>query len=133
MKRDMDLIRDLLFYLENQTAAAAGKPDQISIKGHTAREIEYHCLLLHQAGFITAEAIRSSSDPSRIVKLAMVFELTWSGHEFLETVRPAQRWTKVKELAGKIGSHGAALLANLATALTEDEAKRRLSEMLTGS
>jgi Hypothetical protein (DUF2513) len=64
MKRDPDLIRNLLFYFYD-------KPDNKAelapkIEGYTETEIQYHCLLLAQAGYVDYEPERTKT--GRIIK-----------------------------------------------------------------
>lgn len=96
MKRNMDLIRNLLLKLEEMPYEYGGV--DINIEGSTDNEITYHVLLLHEAGLIDAIDVSRGSiiqyKPRR---------LTWEGHEFLEAVRDDARWRKVKNAMKKIG------------------------------
>jgi hypothetical protein len=85
MKRDMDLIRDLLLRIE---AAPGLSPEECFRPSHlyeempdrNSEEIFYHLMLLLDAGFIIG-------DPLAELDFA-VERMTWQGHELLETVRP---------------------------------------------
>ncbi|MCD4719576.1 MAG: DUF2513 domain-containing protein [Desulfobacula sp.] len=94
MKRDLDLIRKLLIYLEE-------KPDDkivqdLEIEGYTNREVQYHFILMNEAGLIRCEkSISSTSD--RIIRV-YPNGLTWQGHEFFEASRNDTFWKKAKEL-----------------------------------
>jgi hypothetical protein len=90
----MDLIRKLLFYLE-------AKPDDgvervVKIEGHEAIEVNYHLVLLAQAGFIISEGSRSTSNPDRWIHIYPT-GLTWAGQEFLDTARDQSRWDRAKQ------------------------------------
>ena len=83
MKRDPDLVRNILLALENK----AGSNDAVTAKkmmidGWSEDEINYHLLLLVEAGYIRGKD--SSSDNRTIV---FVTRLTWEGHEFLDAAR----------------------------------------------
>ncbi|KJS86265.1 MAG: hypothetical protein JM58_07135 [Peptococcaceae bacterium BICA1-8] len=90
MKRDLDLIRQILLIIED-------KPDYdswagLDIPGKSNNEISYHIMLLNEAGLIEARKMcvyDGSSDwkPSR---------LTWEGHEFIEASRDENIWAKAK-------------------------------------
>ena len=96
MKRDMDLVRAILFALEE--APFDGGPHQLRLEGHPPEEIAYHVMLLDEAGLI--KAFDFSGDeftdwrPSHI---------TWAGHEFLNAARDNGRWNKAKSLVKEKG------------------------------
>ena len=94
MKRDLDLIRKLLVFFEERPH---GGPIEIPpIDGYSEMEIQYHLLLLHEAGFLRCERIRSSTDPDRVIRV-IPFYLTWEGQEFLQSIKDDTVWRKAKE------------------------------------
>ncbi len=98
MKRDMDLIRKLLLYLES-------KPDDhldenVEIEGYESVVINHQLVLLAKAGFINFEATRSSSNPDRLIRV-YPSTLTWEGHEFLDAARDQTVWDRVKDELGE--------------------------------
>ena len=116
MKRDIDLIRKLLLYLEE-------KPDdkvieELEIEGFSNKEVQYHFILMDQAGFVRCE--RSVSSTSDRVICVYPFSLTWQGHEFLEASRNDTFWNKAKEL---IKSKSGALPIDVLKALLISMAK----------
>ena len=118
MKRDPDLIRKLLLYLED-------KPDDKvvplpKIEGHTDGEIRYHCRLLAQAGFVDFEP--EVSKTGRIIKV-YVFNLSWKGHEFLEASRDERLWRKGLSV---VASQTGGVAIDLLRAWLLREAKQRL-------
>ena len=91
MTRNMELIRELLvFFDEKKTSDCVKVPP---IAGYDDLTIEYHLLLLHDAGYLQCEPVRSSSS-DRVIYV-IPFELTWEGHEFLERVRNPNIWNEV--------------------------------------
>ena len=101
MKRDLDLVRKLLIFFDD-------KPDDKAIEvppiqGYSESEIKYHLILMHEAGFLRCERVRSSTDPERVIYL-LPFALTWQGHEFLQSVRDDTVWRKLKERVVKPSS-----------------------------
>ena len=89
MKRDMDLIRNILIALED--APFHGRPLTIKHPDHSPDEISYHVMLLHQAGLI--HAVDHSGD--EFVDWYPEY-LTWQGHEFLEAAKDDTRWSRAK-------------------------------------
>ena len=95
MKRDIDLIRKLLLYLEE-------KPDDKMVKDlelddYLKDEVQYHFILMDQAGLLRCERSVSSSTSDRVIRV-YPFSLTWQGHEFLEASRNDTFWNKAKEI-----------------------------------
>lgn len=89
MKRDMDLIREVLLKVEE--LPFDGGFHEITVEGRTDDEVTYHVMLLHEAGFIEAQDLTTLSGicwkPKR---------LTYSGHEFLDAARSDTVWQKAK-------------------------------------
>ncbi len=94
MKRDMELIRKILFFLEARPFLKAEKV--LPIKGYDEATIMYHLLLLAQAGLIDFEPELTKT--GRIIQ-AHVIGLNWAGHEFLDSVRSEKVWRKLVKYA----------------------------------
>lgn len=110
MKRNMDLIRELLLHIEDH-----GNPelrDVPELEGHSLNVVLYHIKLLIQAGLVTAIDAGTFDGPDY-----MQIEMTWQGHEFLSSVRDPEIWRRTKEGAGKVGSWSLGMLAELAKAV----------------
>lgn len=94
MKRDMDLIREVLLKVEE--LPFDGGFHEITVEGRTDDEVTYHVMLLHEAGFIEAQDLTTMDcicwKPKR---------LTYSGHEFLDAARSDTVWQKAKEWTKK--------------------------------
>ena len=100
MKRDMDLVRTLLQFFEEKEP-----PNHVEIPpidGYDESTIRTHLVLMHDAGLLRCEPVRSSSSDRVIYVLP--FELTWAGHDFLQTIRDDNLWRKAKEYVLKPGA-----------------------------
>ena len=94
MKRNMDLIRRILFEMEKQPFPMRNKIG-LPIEGYSPDEITYHIVLLIEADLILGYDVAGKRYPKR---------LTWAGHEFLEASRDEGRWKKAKTImADKAG------------------------------
>ena len=103
MRRDPELIRNLLLAFEKKEDFKIKEADSFEIGEHDTKTIEYHFMLMAQAGLIDYEAFRSKSNPERLIKV-MPFNLTWKGHEYLDAVRDKSVWQKaIKASKGKTG------------------------------
>jgi hypothetical protein len=122
MKRDPKLIRALLHAIEAKNDAAHRTAADLPIEGFDRGQVSYHLRLLYEAGFVSGEALRSTSNPERIIDF-WVFDLTWQGHEFLAAARDNVAW---KTVLTRIGGEVASVPFSVLTALLIDEAKKRV-------
>lgn len=107
MKRDMDLIRKILLTVEEYDENSTEIP-LLQIDGEDGMAVYYHAKLLIDAGFIEGTIV---SGPG-----VYVTAMTWSGHDFLDTVRSETVWDKTKGLVKeKTGSVSLDVLKALAT------------------
>ncbi len=91
MKRDMDLIREILLEVEKSPSLGGC---QVKMPGRTSEELYYNAQLAQEAGFIDARFAHGSPD-------FHVIRLTYQGHEFLDAARSDTRWAKAKEIVIK--------------------------------
>jgi hypothetical protein len=101
VKRDMDLVRKILLYIESK------EDDYPIIKapfdGYDEIIFIEHYHLLYEAGLIRGETICSTSTPDRIVKI-IPFGLTWAGHDFTDSIKNDGIWNKATAaVSSKLG------------------------------
>ncbi len=103
MKRDFDLVRKLLFFLEEKADMSPILwTDPPQIDGYNKEEVKYHLILLYQGGLVDGEPMRSTSS-DRIIDMGAVFSLTRDGQEFLQKIRSDRVWEKVKQKTASAG------------------------------
>ncbi|GMR22260.1 MAG: DUF2513 domain-containing protein [Acidobacteriota bacterium] len=99
MKRDLDLIRQILLDIETEGEDSSRRPGfaNIADDGYDPESIQYHVQLMHDAGLIVAdELVPGQWWPERI---------TWVGHEFLDLARSDTLWQATKrDVESKVGS-----------------------------
>jgi hypothetical protein len=123
MKRDMDLIRELLLNLESYPSqygdffSFALGDKGIAVKGRTDAEVMYHLELLRDRGLIECPG----SQPMTGVTFS---GLSWAGHDFVDSVRDPKIWHATKEGAEKAGGWTFDLVIALAKGLV----KKKLEE-----
>lgn len=116
MKLNYDLIRELLEKIESECNGKYLK-DITPLDNFTEDEINYHLLVLKDGNFIKAEVKAFSST-------VRVYQLTYKGHEYLESIRNKYIWEQVKkdvELKG---------LRNVSIDLLKELANKKIKEIL---
>ena len=93
MKRDMDLVREILLGLDEHEAGYA--PHEMEFEGYSDEQVGYHAYIMGQAGLLEV-ADASSLDGSS--PRAIPISLTWAGHEFLANAREQANWLQAKKL-----------------------------------
>ena len=117
MKRDMDLVRKILFTIEEHDG-----PLQMGDYGDlqcSNDKLYYHLCLLYDGGFIKGEDISSTSGEDFYVT-----SMRWNGHEFLDAARDPSRWQQAKVVAGKAGSVTIEVLKSILTHLATEAVKK---------
>lgn len=92
MKRDMELIRTILFQIEKKGENPKGLVE-LDISSHSAEVVSHHVLLLQEAGLVDALDLSTRAGFRMKPK-----RLTWAGHEFLDAARNDTVWNKAKEM-----------------------------------
>jgi len=110
MKRDMDLIRAILLVIEADEQEYVAS---LQINGYTQEQINYHAVLLGEAGF--AKIIEIKTEESAIPMKVIIERLTWTGYEFLDAARDRSLWNQAKD---KVGSATIQIWMSVLTALT---------------
>jgi len=126
MKRDMDLVRELLLRLEAEPLDGNVwllNPAELG-KDHTPDEIAYHLLLLIDRGLLEGERALSGE--------LMARKLTWAGHDFLDSVRDPKTWRATKERAKAAGGFTIEILAGVAKEIITHNLSRITGAALDG-
>jgi len=116
MQLNPDCVRDILFYIEdntgyNETAEfenVTGKslfsptelntehPSYCLINKYGADVLYYHLNYCEKSGLV--------EDSEEYTDIIYISDLTPMGHEFLSNIRADNVWTNTKEIANKVGS-----------------------------
>ena len=129
MKRDMELVREMLFAIEDGGGWFPGA-DSLKIEGRDEDNIRYHLAILVDADIVHREtmtvykgrglsAVKISDRPGS-------YRMTWAGHDFLDTVRDPEVWKRTKSGASKLGGLAFGAFKDMATAYAKHVAKERL-------
>jgi Hypothetical protein (DUF2513). len=96
MKRDWDLIRDLL--LAAEAKAQGEKLLDKEVVGYDLGDVRGHIDLLQRDGYIDARVLRAGGGSQAIV-IAQVLSVTLSGFDLLDTLRSKPVWERIKKTA----------------------------------
>jgi len=120
MKRDIDLLREILFKLEEQP-----DPNELlypeQMERHDPIQVSHHIYLLYDGGLITAIDASAVGQPHYWVAKY----LTWEGHEFLEASRNITAWNQVKSMLVETGG-------GMVFAIVKELLLKRLKDLVLG-
>ncbi len=112
MKRDMDLVREILMEVESWDRGSEWR--RVSLEGRGKDEMDWHVRIMSDAGLIRAVQSVETGE-------ALVERLTWDGHEFLDSARDDARWEAAKKtVTEKTGALGFDVLKALLSQLVRD-------------
>ncbi len=124
MKRDMDLIRELLLKLESlpmergDVFIISADDELLQIPGYNGDQVDYHLSLIEEAGLIDSAGAGSMTGYG-------FRRLSWSGHDFLDSIRSPEVWAKTKAGALAAGGFTVELLADLAKGFIKKQIEDR--------
>ena len=129
MHLNADCVRDTLLYLEEELTIdyQTKQFNQITIKdavecimlkhtAYSAEEIWYVIYNLQQIHFI--EGNFSNAGSHKMV-LCNIENITWNGHQFLNTIRPNTIWEATKNKAREIGGMSINTLSTVASSIMQ--------------
>ena len=112
MKRDLDLVRKILFAIEESDEIKFSFYRLPKIDGYATNKIMYHMKIMAQAGLLFYEKeIDEREFPNghrSTIKQKFVTEdysISRLGHEFLDAMRDINRWGKVKSIMTNTGEY----------------------------
>ncbi len=120
MRRDLNLIRELLLRIEAQESRNADLA--LEVAGYTEGEVDYNLDLLIQEGLVNGDGKWTFGNKYYV----SINGLTWSGHDFLNSVREDAVW----EAATQKAQNGGHKLANLTIDVAKGIATSIIREQL---
>lgn len=129
MKRDFDLIRKILFFIEKHDSYPVTYEDEYGLNDtyirlekkdfgeYTSEELWLALDLLYSAGFVLGKGrLHSSARPT-------IKSLTWKGYEYLDTIRDPSRWEKIKRKLEPIGDFSQEAIKNAVSQIAAEQMK----------
>jgi len=112
MKRDLDLIREIMLHIESGEEYDGTRefyytaPEEMGLTGCSPEQFVYHCKLLIEDGYIDGAAT--------VLGQVVVRGLTSDGHDFLDDIRDPGVWKSVKTRLGTLPGVAISIVAELA-------------------
>ncbi|MFD1197387.1 DUF2513 domain-containing protein [Brucella gallinifaecis] len=127
MKFEIDLLRDLLIYVEENAVDPWSDLVEVSLEGWTPKEITYHVILAEEAGLIKAwlSEIPDAENPINILVSFSIQRLTFNGHELLGSIREPKHWQLIKKGAKSAGIGTVGALGSYIQAYVKAEINKR--------
>lgn len=129
MKLNLDCMRDILLTLEQFNYGQIIHHKEIEEKlspTYSESEIRYSLLKLAEAGYIKAQVF---NEPGFCSWVDIIFDITYIGHEFLNSIRPQSIWQKLSPLAKKTGIESLSIINGIAKTIATDEFLKFLSSI----
>ena len=122
MKLNPDCMRDILLQIEQLPYGERVYPDQLytSLPNYSHEEIDYSILKMDEAGFINATIEHYLSGNISIE----IHDISYNGHQFLDTVRSNKVWNVTKKVATDIGSTSVHAITKIATSVITEIIKQ---------
>ncbi|MHB1461708.1 MAG: DUF2513 domain-containing protein [Armatimonadota bacterium] len=117
MKRDMELIRKLLLYVEDYVTLEGIPANEVSIGGFPDAEVVYNLLLLYKGEYLLVYESRSMTEHQYL--RFRIKGVSWEGHELLDAIRDDRVWTKTMEKLAPVGSVGIEVLKAVAVSVAK--------------
>ena len=119
MQLNQDCIRDLLLYLEtNLSYENSISIDELHLNNYSANDLIYTADKLNEANYI--KCIKSPCLYEDVPSL-IVTDITYSGHQFLDTIRDQSVWEDTKTKVSKFASISIPILQEIATSLIKSK------------
>lgn len=126
MKLQIECVKNVLEELEGLPIGAhtlASFPK--SIEKHGPEDVLYTLVKLSEAEYINAKYIRTMDGRPH---LGSVFDLTFAGHEFLNSIRTPGVWERIKDAAGDGGTACLKAIGDVAMEMLKENLKTQLSQ-----
>jgi hypothetical protein len=119
MKRDVDLSRAILAFIEEHSPAQGGLDKPLEIEGYDRPTVLAHAQLLIDDGLVDGKVLEALAGPVDVV----IRRLTSSGHDAIAAAKNDTAWQKAKKLATE---RGIPLTLSVLVQIVKAEARKHL-------
>lgn len=126
MKLNVNCVRDVLLELEKLPFQESCTVSELitALPKYDADDITYTCLKLDEAGYISAQMVRSINSSG--VSIRCIDDITYPGHQFIANIRSDSVWNNVKEVSKKVGSNSIGAISQIAHSVVTEIIKAQL-------
>jgi len=124
MKRDMDLVRKILFAMEQDETNMRFDYERLpEVEGDREDVVYYHMQIMAQADLLHVNVQEiPTGNPNQPFSYT-TYSISWNGHEFLDAARENTRWEKAKSTMERAGGVILPVLMQLLTSYVKTELK----------
>ncbi len=124
MELNKDCVRDVLLSCEEllkmdeegyMNSLSHEELEQV-LPNYKTEDIIYTVVKLKEAGFLDVKVTRASGN---ILVDVRIYDITFTGHEFLNDIRDDNNWKKVKEIAKSVGAFSINMIAQIAVGVIQ--------------
>ena len=115
MKLDINCIREILLYLESLPYGQTTTPDKMASLDsfhYSKNEIQYNSLKLYEGEYIIVLQVNFIDSAMPI--MAEITDITFAGHQFLESIRNDEIFSKAKQISSKVGNMSLSIIQSIA-------------------
>lgn len=99
-----------------------------NLSNYSKKDIMYSVVKLEECGFIK---VLSKFPPNKpYLERCTIEDITYRGHQFIETVKEPTIWEKTKSIASKIGNHTIGFIEGTAHDIAVESAKQAVTIMM---
>ncbi|WP_271400336.1 DUF2513 domain-containing protein [Salinicoccus roseus] len=106
MKLSNDCVRDILLYIEsipaNQAISSESVFKEVGQDKYSEEEVIYAIKKMIEGNLLSGSLMKAESGTMTLG--AYIMDITYEGHQYLETIRSPKAWAYAKEKAGELGS-----------------------------
>jgi hypothetical protein len=119
VKRDVDLSRAILRFVEEHAPPQGGLGKPLEVEGYDRPTVLAHAELLIEDGLVDGRVSKGLGGPVNVV----IIKLTSRGHDALQAIENDSLWHKVKKMGTE---KGVSLTLDLAVALAKSFGRQHL-------
>lgn len=124
MKLNLDCVRDVLIEMESFPLGCYNVTSFTNIiPKHSWDDINYTLYKLAEAGFIIATY---ELRPDGQVRINVVYDITFKGHEFLAGIKSQDIWSRISETIKQGGAASLQVISKVAVELGVEVFKKKL-------
>lgn len=118
MELNLDCVRDILLTVEKNPFGKRMNLSSLNaeLPKYSQEQLWYTCIKLEEGGYLQLRMFSQLKQPLPAIK--SIQDLTFSGHEFLNSIRSETTWHKTKEVAKKAGNYSLTAISEIAKSVT---------------